>query len=52
MQSRGITRGIAERMMAMAFFEAAISRFPGDALRDEVRTALDSRLDDVADTFA
>ena len=51
-QSRGITRGIAERMMAMAFFEAAISRFPGDALRDEVRTALDSRLDDVADTFA
>jgi Fe-S cluster assembly protein SufD len=51
-QSRGITRGIAERMMAMAFFEAAISRFPGDALRDEVRTALDSRLDDVPDTFA
>jgi Fe-S cluster assembly protein SufD len=50
-QSRGITRGIAERMMAMAFFEPAIARFPGDALRDEVRTALDSRLDDVPDTF-
>jgi len=51
-QSRGITRAIAERMMALAFFEPAIGRFPGDALRDEVRTALDSRLDDVPDTFA
>jgi Fe-S cluster assembly protein SufD len=50
-QSRGITRGIAERMMAMAFFEPAIGRFPSDALRDEVRTALDSRLDEVPDTF-
>jgi len=50
-QSRGISRGLAERMMAMAFFEAAIARFPSDALRDEVRTALDSRLDDVPDTF-
>jgi hypothetical protein len=35
----------------MAFFEPAIARFPSDALRDEVRTALDSRLDDVPDTF-
>lgn len=50
-QSRGITRAIAERMMAMAFFEPAIARFPSDALRDEVRTALDSRLDDIPDTF-
>ena len=50
-QSRGISRGLAERMMAMAFFEPVISRFPGDAVRDEVRTALDSRLDDVPDTF-
>jgi Fe-S cluster assembly protein SufD len=50
-QSRGITRAIAERMMAMAFFEPAIARFPSDAVRDEVRTALDARLDDVPDTF-
>jgi Fe-S cluster assembly protein SufD len=50
-QSRGITRGIAERMMALAFFEPAIARFPGDAVRDEVRTALDARLDEVPDTF-
>jgi Fe-S cluster assembly protein SufD len=50
-QSRGISRGVAERMMALAFFEPAIARFPGDALRDEVRTALDARLNDVPDTF-
>jgi Fe-S cluster assembly protein SufD len=51
-QSRGITRRVAERMMALAFCEAAIAGFPGDALRDEVRTLLDERLDDVPDTFA
>lgn len=50
-QSRGISRALAERMMALAFFEPAIARFPGDAVRDEVRTALDARLDDVPDTF-
>jgi Fe-S cluster assembly protein SufD len=51
-QSRGIARGRAERMIALAFFEAAIARFPGEALRDEVRTALDAELDDVPETFA
>lgn len=51
-QSRGISRAIAERMIALAFFEPAISRFPTDALRDEVRTALDTHLDAVPDTFA
>jgi Fe-S cluster assembly protein SufD len=51
-QSRGITRAVAERMMALAFFEPAIARFPTDAVRDEVRTALDAHLDDVPDTFA
>ena len=51
MQSRGISRAIAERMMALAFFEPAIGRFPGDAVRDEVRTALDALLDVVPDTF-
>jgi Fe-S cluster assembly protein SufD len=50
-QSRGISRAIAERMMALAFFEPAIGRFPGDAIRDEVRTALDALLDVVPDTF-
>jgi Fe-S cluster assembly protein SufD len=51
-QSRGITRRTAERMMALAFCEPAIAGFPGDALRDEIRTLLDVRLDDVPETFA
>jgi len=51
-QSRGIARSAAARMIALAFFEPAIARFPGHALRDEVRTALDARLDEVPDTFA
>jgi Fe-S cluster assembly protein SufD len=49
--TRGIARGRAERMIALAFFEAAIARFPGEAVRDEVRTALDARLDDLPETF-
>jgi Fe-S cluster assembly protein SufD len=51
-QSRGIARGAAEHMIALAFFEPAIVNFPTDALRDEVRTALDEELDEVADTFS
>lgn len=51
-QTRGIARAAAERMVALAFFEPAISRFPSDALREEVRTALDVRLEDVPETFA
>lgn len=50
-QSRGVPREVATRMMALAFFEPAIAGFPTDALRDEVRTALDERLDAVPDTF-
>jgi Fe-S cluster assembly scaffold protein SufB len=50
-QSRSIPRLTAERMMALAFFEPAIAGFPGEALRDEVRTALDESLDDVPETF-
>jgi Fe-S cluster assembly protein SufD len=51
-QSRGINRANAERMVALAFFEPAISGFPSDALREEVRAALDSRLEEVPETFA
>lgn len=43
--SRGIPRTEAARMVALAFFEPAISRFPGDALREEIRTALDQKID-------
>ncbi|MBC5809887.1 MAG: SufD family Fe-S cluster assembly protein [Candidatus Eremiobacteraeota bacterium] len=39
-QSRGITRTDAERMIALGFFEPALSRFPGDALRTELRETL------------
>jgi Fe-S cluster assembly scaffold protein SufB len=50
-QSRGISRVVAQQMMALAFFEAAIVGFPTDDLRDDVRTALEQRLDEVPDTF-
>lgn len=48
-QSRGIPRPNAMRMIALAFFEPAIARFPSEALRDEVRTALDQKLDDATE---
>jgi hypothetical protein len=38
-------------MIALAFFEPAILGLPSDVLRDEVRTALDERLDDIGATF-
>jgi Fe-S cluster assembly protein SufD len=50
--SRGIARPDAVRMIALAFFEPAISRFPGEALREEVRTALDERIDDATELDA
>lgn len=50
-QSRGINRSNAERMVALAFFEPAIAGFPSEALREEIRTALDSRLEEIPETF-
>jgi Fe-S cluster assembly protein SufD len=46
-QSRGITRKDAERMIALGFFEPAIVRFPGDALRERLRTAVSQKLESV-----
>ena len=43
--SRGIARSQALRMITLGFFEPVIARFPSDALRDEVRTALDHKID-------
>jgi Fe-S cluster assembly protein SufD len=40
LQTRGIARGAAERMVALAFFEPAISRFPGDVFREEVHVRI------------
>ncbi len=47
--SRGIARNAALRMITLGFFEPVIARFPGEALRDEVRTALDRKLDDATE---
>ncbi len=44
MESRGIGRNAAERMIALGFFEPAIERFPTATLRDEIRTALEAKL--------
>ncbi len=50
-QQRGVTRSTAARMIALAFFEAAIVRFPSESLRDEIRTALDEHLDAIPESF-
>jgi Fe-S cluster assembly protein SufD len=44
MTSRGIDRAQAERMIALGFFEPAIDRFPTEALRDELRAALEAKV--------
>ncbi len=44
MESRGIERQAAERIIALGFFEPAIERFPTTALRDEIRGALAAKL--------
>jgi Fe-S cluster assembly protein SufD len=50
--SRGIARADAARMVALAFFEPVISRLPSEALRDEVRTALDHKIDSATELGA
>jgi Fe-S cluster assembly protein SufD len=47
--SRGIARSQALRLITLGFFEPVIARFPGEALRDEVRTALDRKIDDATE---
>jgi len=44
MESRGIERSAAERMIALGFFEPAIDRFPTAGLRDEIRSSLAEKL--------
>jgi Fe-S cluster assembly protein SufD len=43
-ESRGIPRADAERMIALGFFEPAVARFPLEALRDEIRAALERKI--------
>lgn len=44
MTSRGIDRESAEKMIALGFFEPAISRFPTEALRERLRLALEAKV--------
>lgn len=44
MESRGIERSAAERMIALGFFEPAIERFPTERVRDTIRQALATKL--------
>lgn len=44
-RSRGIGRADALRMIALGFFEPVVARFPGELLRDEIRTSLDHKID-------
>jgi Fe-S cluster assembly protein SufD len=44
MTSRGIDREFAEKMIALGFFEPAIARFPGEALRERLRAALEEKV--------
>ncbi|HKU66423.1 MAG TPA: Fe-S cluster assembly protein SufD [Candidatus Baltobacteraceae bacterium] len=44
MTSRGIDRESAEKMIALGFFEPAVARFPGEALRERLRAALESKV--------
>lgn len=44
MESRGIARDAAERMIALGFFEPVVERFPTTALRDRLRAALEAKI--------
>jgi Fe-S cluster assembly protein SufD len=44
LMSRGIERDAAEKLIALGFFEPALSRFPGEALREEIRGLLATKL--------
>jgi Fe-S cluster assembly protein SufD len=44
METRGIERASAERMIALGFFEPAIESFPSAGLRDEIRVAVGEKL--------
>ena len=44
LMSRGIERDAAEKLIALGFFEPAVSRFPGEGLRAELRALLEEKL--------
>lgn len=44
MMSRGIERTAAQKLITLGFFEPAIVRFPGEALREEIRSGLEPKI--------
>jgi Fe-S cluster assembly protein SufD len=44
-ESRGVERKLAERMVALGFFEPVLEYFPTQRLRDELREALEAKID-------
>ena len=46
--SRGISHNVAVKMIALGFFEPSILAFPGETLREEIRTALDERIEEAS----
>ena len=44
MCSRGLDRAQAEKMIALGFFEPALAHFPTEALRAEIRLALEAKV--------
>jgi Fe-S cluster assembly protein SufD len=44
LMSRGIERDASEKLIALGFFEPAVARFPGEGLREELRTLLEEKL--------
>ncbi len=44
MESRGIEREAAEKMIALGFFEPVVERFPTAAMRDRLRAALEAKI--------
>jgi Fe-S cluster assembly protein SufD len=47
--TRGIARAQALRLITLGFFEPVVARFPSESLRDEVRSALDRKIDDATE---
>jgi Fe-S cluster assembly protein SufD len=44
-ESRGVERTLAERMVALGFFEPVLEYFPTERLREELRSALEAKID-------
>jgi Fe-S cluster assembly protein SufD len=48
LESRGLPRSQAKRMILSGFFDAVVNRIPNKQLREQARTVLDKRLEEVS----